>query len=136
MSLDLRDKTLAAADIICALGLTPHPEGGHYREIWRDVPENGGRGAATGIYFLLAAGELSRWHRVDAAEIWLWHAGAPLLLGIAGPAGRCEHRLGPNLFEGETLQATVPAGLAGSAKSWRLDPGVVHRGAGVRVCRL
>ncbi len=118
MGLDLRDLTLAAPDIIAALGLKPHPEGGHYREIWRDAPESGGRGAATSIYFLLAAGELSRWHRVDAAELWLWQAGAPLLLGIAGPAGRCEHRLGPNLFEGETLQATVPAGDWQEAQSF------------------
>lgn len=123
MSLDLRDKNLAAADIIGALGLKPHPEGGHYREIWRDVPENGGRGAATSIYFLLAENEFSRWHRVDAAELWLWQAGAPLRLGIAGPAGRSEHRLGPNLFAGEALQATVPAGdwqEAQSLGAWTL----------------
>jgi uncharacterized protein len=117
MSLDLRDPTLDPAEIIAALNLTPHPEGGHYRELWRDAPEQGGRGAATSIHFLLAVGEVSRWHRVDAAEIWLWQAGAPMALGIADPAGRREHRLGPNLFDGETLQATVPAGDWQEAKS-------------------
>jgi predicted cupin superfamily sugar epimerase len=109
VSLDLRDACAGAADIVAALGLQPHPEGGHYREIFRDAPETGGRGAVTSIYFLLSQGEESRWHRVDAAEIWLWQAGAPLRLGIFGPHGFCERRLGPNLIDGETLQATVPA---------------------------
>jgi len=123
MSLDLRDPTLAATDIIAALALKPHPEGGYFREIFRDLPAAGGRGAATGIYFLLPQGEVSRWHRVDAAEIWLWQAGAPLRLGMAGPAGRRDHRLGPNLLEGETLQAAVPAGdwqEAQSLGAWTL----------------
>ena len=66
------------------MGLAPHPEGGAFREIWRDAPEGGGRGAATSIFFLLAAGERSHWHRVDAAELWIWQAGAPLLLEIGG----------------------------------------------------
>ncbi len=108
--LDLRDRSLTPAEICAALGLKPHPEGGHYREIWRDRPATGGRGAATTIYFLPAAGEISRWHRVDAAEIWLWQAGAPLRLAIAGPEGRRDHRVGPDLAAGESLQAVVPAG--------------------------
>ncbi len=87
-----------------ALGLSPHPEGGHYREVWRDAPASGGRGAASSILFLLAAGERSRWHRVDAAEIWLWQAGAPLLLGMADTG----LRLGPDLANGEALQGVVP----------------------------
>ena len=96
------------------LGLAPHPEGGHYRELWRDAPASGARGAATSILFLLAAGERSNWHRVDAAEIWLWQAGAPLLLEIAGQSLQ---RLGPDLAEGETLQAAVPPHAWQAARS-------------------
>ena len=70
--------TLSAADVIRILDLQPHPEGGHYRETFRDDRGDGKRAASTAIYFLLAAGEVSRWHRVDAAEVWHWHAGAPL----------------------------------------------------------
>lgn len=93
-----------------ALRLLPHLEGGHFRELWRDRPPSGQRGAGTGILFLLAAGERSHWHRVDAAEVWLWHAGAPLLLGVAdAPAARREVRLGPNGTDGEVLQSVVPA---------------------------
>jgi predicted cupin superfamily sugar epimerase len=71
-----------ADEIIARLALEPHPEGGHYRETWRDTPAAGGRGAGTAIYFLLRAGEESRWHRVDAVEIWHYHDGAPLQLWI------------------------------------------------------
>jgi predicted cupin superfamily sugar epimerase len=106
--IDLRDPSLSAQAVCAALGLAPHPEGGHYREMFRDRPEQG-RGAATTILFLLAEGEASRWHRVDAAEIWLWHAGAPLLLGLYDGAGRREIQLGPNLAQGESLQGVVPA---------------------------
>jgi predicted cupin superfamily sugar epimerase len=79
---DLRDAGADPASVIRALGLLPHPEGGHYRETWRDSPAGGERGAGTAILFLLAAGETSRWHRVDAAELWIWQAGAPLLLSL------------------------------------------------------
>ncbi len=103
---DLRDAGADAASVIRALNLQPHPEGGHYRETWRDAPAAGGRGAGTGILFLLRAGERSVWHRVDAAELWLWHAGAPLLLRVA-PA--TAHRLGPDLSAGQVLQGLVPA---------------------------
>lgn len=82
---DLRDPALDATAVREALGLAPHPEGGHYREVWRHAPEGGGRGAATSIFFLLEAGERSHWHRVDAAEIWLWQAGASLLLEVSEP---------------------------------------------------
>jgi predicted cupin superfamily sugar epimerase len=98
-------------EIIAALGLTPHPEGGWYAETWRAGAPEGQRPAGTAIYFLLKAGETSHWHRVDAAEVWLWHAGAALLLDIAeteaGPARR--HRLGPDLSRGERPQAVVSA---------------------------
>lgn len=105
--------TLTADDIITRLRLQPHPEGGHYRETFRD-PETdaNGRAASTAILFLLKTGERSRWHRVlDAVEIWHWHAGAPLELGIAPPNGPARvTRLGPDLAAGETPQAIVPAG--------------------------
>jgi predicted cupin superfamily sugar epimerase len=108
----------AADDIIRLLGLSPHPEGGHYRETFRDVatgapegaPEGAkGRAHSTAIYFLLQAGEVSRWHRVDAAEIWHWYAGAPLKLTVADTAGRRDVRLGVDLSAGERPQAVVPA---------------------------
>ena len=80
---------LSAAEIIARLDLKPHPEGGHFRETFRDSA-NGrdGRAASTAIYFLLARGERSHWHRIDAAEVWHYYAGSPLALSIAhdGPA--------------------------------------------------
>lgn len=104
--------------MIAALGLRPHPEGGHYREIWRDVPPAGGRGAGTAIYFLLAAGEASHWHRVDAAEGWHWYAGAALELGMAAPgAAAAWRRLGPDLGAGQAPFALVPAGWWQAARS-------------------
>ena len=122
---DLRDPSLTAGTVREALGLSPHPEGGHYRELWRDRPEAGDRGAGTSILFLLAEGERSHWHRIDAAEIWLWQAGAPLLLGIDGMD---ELRLGPSLASGEVLQSVVPAQAwqeASSLGSWSLVSCVV-----------
>ncbi len=105
MSIDLRDPNLTATQVRAAISLAPHPEGGHYRELWRDSPEDGTRGAATSILFLLEAGERSHWHRVDAAELWLWQGGAALELGIEART----IRLGPDLGAGAQLQAMVPA---------------------------
>jgi predicted cupin superfamily sugar epimerase len=104
-------RDIPADDIIRLLGLQPHPEGGHYRETFRDVAggDGSGRAHSTAIYFLLRAGEVSRWHRVDAAEVWHWHAGAPLLLSVADAAGRRETRLGVDLAGGQRPQAVVPA---------------------------
>ncbi|MCU0828142.1 MAG: cupin domain-containing protein [Tabrizicola sp.] len=99
---------MMAEAIIVKLGLKPHPEGGWYRETWRG-PEVGGRASGTAILFLLQAGERSHWHRVDADEIWLWHAGAPLVLSMGEEAAR-EVRLGPDVLGGEVVQAVVPAG--------------------------
>jgi uncharacterized protein len=100
-----------AADIIRLLDLKPHPEGGHFRETFRDSRSIDGRAASTAIYFLLARGERSHWHRVDAVEIWHFHAGAALTLEIAahdqGPIERVA--LGPNLATGERPQVVVPA---------------------------
>lgn len=98
-----------AETIIARLGLQPHPEGGHYAETWRHVPEGGGRGAGTAIYYLLRAGERSHWHRVDATEIWHYHAGDPLRL-ILSEDGR-EQRgvlLGPDIGAGHAPQVIVP----------------------------
>jgi predicted cupin superfamily sugar epimerase len=129
VTIDLRDCSQAASAVREALGLSPHPEGGHYRELWRDRPASGRRGAGTSILFLLAKGERSHWHRVDAAEIWLWQAGAPLLLGThAAAAGQQLLRLGPNLASGEVLQAVVPARAwqeASSLGTWSLVSCVV-----------
>jgi uncharacterized protein len=109
---------LAAADVIRLLGLMPHPEGGHFRETFRDQRSDGGRAASTAIYFLLAAGEVSHWHRVDAVEVWHWHAGTPLELAIAAPRRPPNRiRLGNDLGAGERPQAVVPAGHWQSAKS-------------------
>jgi predicted cupin superfamily sugar epimerase len=71
------DGARSAADVIAAYGLRPHPEGGHYRETYRHS-SGAGRGVGTAILFLLAEGEVSHWHRVDAVELWIWQAGAPL----------------------------------------------------------
>ena len=129
MALDLRDWTQPAEAVRDALALSPHPEGGYYRELWRDRPAAGGRGAATSILFLLAAGERSHWHRVDAAEIWLWQAGAPLALGLwQSGAPRQDIRLGPGAAEGEMLQAVVPMRVwqeASTLGAWSLVSCVV-----------
>jgi predicted cupin superfamily sugar epimerase len=108
---------LTAADVIELLELQPHPEGGHFREIFRDPNVmHGGRAASTAIYFLLARGERSHWHRVDAAEAWHWYAGAPLALHIAD-AGRRRVMLGSDLRAGERPQAIVPARIWQAAES-------------------
>lgn len=101
---------LSADDIIRLLQLEPHPEGGYYRETFRDAASVGeGRAASTAIYFLLRASKVSRWHRIDAAEAWHWYAGAPLVLTIADAEGCRRVRLGPDLAGGERPQAVVPA---------------------------
>jgi uncharacterized protein len=108
---------LTAADIVRLLELTPHPEGGHFRETFRDTRMVGGRAASTAIYYLLARGERSHWHRVDAAEAWHWHAGAPMMLQVSGSGGKSSIRLGPDLAAGERPQAIVPAGAWQAAES-------------------
>ncbi len=97
-----------AQEIIKKLNLQPHPEGGHFAETWR--AEGNGRAAGTAIYFLLQGGENNHWHRVDAAEIWHYYSGAPLVLSCAeteaGPA--IDHVLGPDLANGAHPQVIIP----------------------------
>ena len=81
-------RALSAADVIRLLGLQPHPEGGHFRETFRDPGADDDRAISTAIYFLLAKGERSHWHRIDAAEVWHYYAGAPLVLEMAEEKGR------------------------------------------------
>jgi predicted cupin superfamily sugar epimerase len=111
-------KTVTAAEIIARLALKPHPEGGHYRETFRDAQLDGnGRSASTAIYFLLARGERSHWHRIDASETWHHYAGSALLLEIADPDGRRGIRLGSDLAAGEQPQVVVPARAWQAAES-------------------
>ena len=119
--------------------MKPHPEGGHYRETFRDTRlDANGRALSTAIYFLLARGERSHWHRIDAVEIWHYYAGSALTLQIAHDGGRgARVRLGPDLAAGEVPQAIVPAQAWQAAESdRRLDAGRMHRGAGIRICGI
>jgi uncharacterized protein len=100
-----------AAEIVARLELKPHPEGGYYRETFRDTRvDTNGRAFSTAIYFLLARGERSQWHRIDAVEVWHYYAGSSLTLRIAHD-GCTQHtvRLGPDVSQGERPQAIVPA---------------------------
>src|ERR1700709_1467114 len=112
------DSALTAADIIARLDLKPHPEGGHFRENFRDKrTDAAGRSASTAIYFMLARGERSHWHRIDAAEIWHYYAGSPLLLEIADRDGARALILGSDLTSGEFPQAIVPVRAWQAAES-------------------
>ena len=103
-------------EIIARLELKPHPEGGHYREMFR-APDKG-RGASTAIYFLLKAGERSHWHRVDADEIWHHYAGAPLELSLSADGRTVQHlRLGTDFTLGELPQAVAPRHVWQAARS-------------------
>ncbi len=109
----------SAADIIARLELKPHPEGGHYRETFRDVrTDPQGRSRSTAIYYLLGRGERSHWHRIDAVEIWHYYSGAALTLKIANEGcGPHTVTLGPDVTAGERPQAIVPAGAWQAAES-------------------
>ena len=118
-------RALSAADVIRLLDLKPHPEGGHFRETFRDArTDSNGRAASTAIYFLLARGERSHWHRIDAVETWHYYAGSPLTLRIAHE-DCSQHlvRLGTDLMSGERPQAIVPADawqMAETTGGWTL----------------
>ena len=111
---------MSVDEIVRLLGLAPHPEGGYYRETFRDAPAEGSRRAAsTAIYFLLPQGQVSRWHRVDACEAWHWYAGSPLKLSIV-PDGQTEVaniRLGADLLAGERPQYVVQRSVWQQARS-------------------
>ena len=126
-----------AKDIIAALGMHPHPEGGFFVETFRDDEGPDGRGYSTAIYYLLEKGDRSHWHRVDATEIWFWHAGAPLALSLSkdGKETRTQ-TLGSDLLAGDRPQVIVPKSFWQSAESlgdWTLvsctvAPGFVFDG--------
>jgi predicted cupin superfamily sugar epimerase len=128
---------LSAGDVIRLLGLRPHPEGGHFTETFRDSHTlDGGRPVSTAIYYLLARGERSHWHRVDAVEVWHWHAGAPLVLQIHADGATSTITLGSDLAAGERPQGVVPTGAwqaAVSTGDWTLvgctvSPGFQYSG--------
>jgi uncharacterized protein len=116
---------LSAREVVRLLDLAPHPEGGHYRETFRDPRcDAEGRSVSTAILFLLAGDEVSEWHRVDAAEVWHYHAGAPLVITMSpnGHDASAQH-LGPDLRAGQSPQIVVPAGCwqtAASLGAWTL----------------
>jgi len=128
------DSPLDPDTIIAILGMAAHPEGGHYAETWRAAAAADGRATGTGIYFLLRAGERSEWHRVDAAEMWHFYAGAPLELSIApgdGHTAATRHRLGIDLAAGERPQIVVPVGDWQAARTlgdWTLVGATVSPG--------
>jgi predicted cupin superfamily sugar epimerase len=110
----LEEPLMPQADrLIALLDLKPHPEGGYFRETFRDASGPDGRAYSTAIYFLLKAGEISRWHRVDAAEVWHFYSGAPLELRV----GKDIYVLGPNVDEAQAPQVVVPPNTWQSARS-------------------
>jgi uncharacterized protein len=114
-----------AGDVVVALGMLAHPEGGWYRETWRAPAAAGVRPAASSILYLLAAGERSHWHRVDADEVWQVSAGDALVLRVwtEGDGAVTVHRLAVDLTAGSVVQAVVPAGAWQSARplgAWTL----------------
>jgi uncharacterized protein len=109
---------LSAAEVIAHLELKPHPEGGHFRETFRDPEQADGRGHSTAIYYLLQAGESSHWHRIDAVEVWHFYAGAALQLSLSADGRKVlDIRLGADLVAGDRPQVVVPRGHWQSAVS-------------------
>jgi predicted cupin superfamily sugar epimerase len=113
------------SDVVAALGMRAHPEGGWYLETWRSESIGGARPAASAILYLLVTGERSHWHRVDADEVWQASAGDALELRVWAEGERAVtvHRLGTDLTDGSVVQAVVPAGswqAARSLGSWSL----------------
>ena len=115
---------MKAAEVIALLQLERHPEGGWFRETFRDSHTVDGRAASTAIYYLLDVGEVSEWHRVDAAEAWHWHAGGPMVITTSQNGhDAAAHHLGPDLAAGQRPQLVVPVGhwqTATSLGAWTL----------------
>ena len=127
----MKDASSTATSLIETLALAPHPEGGWYRETWRAAAAPGARAAGTAILFLLEAGETSHWHRVDASELWIYQAGAPLALSRASGPVIETLQLGPAVREGEALQAIIAPGQwqrAQASLGWSLVTCVVVPG--------
>jgi predicted cupin superfamily sugar epimerase len=103
--------------MIRRLNLKPHPEGGHFRETFRDPRLIDGRAASTAILFLLARGERSHWHRIDSVEVWHFYAGAPLKLEIVDGSTEAIIRLGADIHADDVPQVTVPARAWQAAES-------------------
>jgi len=98
-----------ASDIIRLMDMNPHPEGGWYCETFRDTETIKGRPRSTAIYFLLEAGQFSRWHRVDAVEVWHWYGGSSISLMISEDGVSSQTSiLGPDIIAGERPQIIVP----------------------------
>lgn len=95
-------------NVIHALGLKRHPEGGFYAETHRITAPEGQRSPGTAIYYALGKGDRSHWHRIDATEIWHFYAGAPLELSLSPGNGVTTHLLGPDLAAGQRPQVIVP----------------------------
>jgi predicted cupin superfamily sugar epimerase len=110
---------LSPAQVITLLGLERHPEGGWYKETFRDHSAGESRPASTAILYLLEADQVSAWHRIDAAEVWHFHAGAPLVLTLSPPEGKgaTTLRLGADLRAGQRPQVVVPPGWWQTAES-------------------
>lgn len=105
-------------EIIALLELERHPEGGWYRQTFEDTPQAGERAQSTAIYYLLEGHDLSSWHRVDAAEVWHWYAGAPLKLRLSHEGKSIdEYTLGPRLIVGQRPQVVVPRHCWQTARS-------------------
>jgi predicted cupin superfamily sugar epimerase len=123
------------SELIQALSLQPHPEGGWYAETWRSPatvqhPDGRRRPASTCIHFLLDAGDFSAWHTVRSEEIWFFHAGQPLELHLLGPSGHTRTLLSDQVLAGHAPHAVVPAGQLQAARStgWTLVSCVVAPG--------
>jgi predicted cupin superfamily sugar epimerase len=113
-------RVVNATDVVLHLSLMPHPEGGYFRETFRDERlVEAGRAASTAIYFLLTRGQRARWHRIDAVEIWHFYAGDPLVLEVraSDSAAIARLTLGPDIMAGQQPQAIVPAGAWQAAES-------------------
>ncbi|MEZ5915557.1 MAG: cupin domain-containing protein [Parvularculaceae bacterium] len=120
-------------EIIARLGMAPHPEGGHFVETFRDTKTVDARAVSTAIYFLLKEGERSHWHRIDAAEIWHYHAGAPLRLSIADERRAHDIILGRPRARRTPARRRAGGRMAGGGKPWRMDASRLHRRAGISV---